>query len=111
MIGRRDFLVGGIIGSSLAGSLDGRGEAALADAPAAEQVSGLAPTPPMGWNSWIPFRLKVTEKLMREQAEPLVKSGMKDAGYEYFVIDGGWEGYHDARGVFQPNHQKFPDMK
>ena len=36
---------------------------------------------------------------------------MKAAGYEYVVIDGGWEGYHDAQGLFRPNKLKFPDMK
>ncbi|MGH9652990.1 MAG: glycoside hydrolase family 27 protein [Bryobacteraceae bacterium] len=107
MIGRREFLMTGIAG----GALLAGARAATAEPRASDPNSRLARTPPMGWNSWIPFRLKVTEKLMREQAEALVKSGMKDAGYEYFVIDGGWEGYHDARGVFQPNHQKFPDMK
>lgn len=65
----------------------------------------------MGWNSWIPFRLKITDKLLRAQAKALVDSGMKDAGYEYFVIDGGWEGYHDANGIFQPDRRKIPDMK
>lgn len=103
---RRDFLAAAITASTLT-----TGSADLEGAHQAELQPQLARTPPMGWNSWIPFRLKITEKLMREQADALVKSGMKEAGYEYFVIDGGWEGYHDARGVFQPNRQKFPNMK
>ena len=36
---------------------------------------------------------------------------MKDAGYEYVVIDGGWEGNHDEQGVFHSNPATFPDMK
>ena len=75
------------------------------------QTPPLAPTPPMGWNSWNRFLLKINDGLIRAQAEALVKSGMKAAGYEYVVIDGGWEGYHDAQGVFQPNKFKFSDMK
>jgi len=72
---------------------------------------GLALRPPMGWNSWNHYRLNVSDVLIRKQAEAIVKSGMKAAGYEYVVIDGGWEGYHDAQGLFRPNKLKFPDMK
>ena len=72
---------------------------------------GLALPPPMGWNSWNHYRLNVSDVLIRKQAEAIVKSGMKAAGYEYVVIDGGWEGYHDAQGLFRPNKLKFPDMK
>ena len=41
----------------------------------------LAPTPPMGWNSWNKFKCDVSEKLIREQADAMVASGMKAAGY------------------------------
>ena len=41
----------------------------------------------------------------------MVTSGMKDVGYEYVVIDGGWEGFHDQQGNFHPDAQRFPDMK
>ncbi len=40
----------------------------------------------------------------------MVSSGMRDAGYVYVNIDGGWEGYRDAAGVLHPN-KNFPDMK
>ena len=75
------------------------------------QRTDLAPVPPMGWNSWNAFHLRISDKLIRSQAEALVKSGMVAAGYRYVVIDGGWEGFHDAQGVFRPNILKFPDMK
>jgi len=75
------------------------------------QKPELARTPPMGWNSWGHFGLRIDDAIIRAQADALVKSGMKAAGYEYVVIDGGWEGYHDAQGVFHPNILKFPDMK
>jgi alpha-galactosidase len=71
----------------------------------------LAQTPPMGWNSWNHYHLKINDALIRAQAKALVDSGMKKAGYEYVVMDGGWEGFHDANGVFHPNILKFPDMK
>ena len=75
------------------------------------QDANLASTPPMGWNSWNHFGLNINDAVIREQARALVTSGMKDAGYNYVVIDGGWEGYHDANGNFRPNILKFPDMK
>ena len=75
------------------------------------QDGDLAQTPPMGWNSWNHFRLNINDAVIREQAKVLVTSGMKAAGYEYLVIDGGWEGYHDAQGVFHANVLKFPDMQ
>jgi alpha-galactosidase len=65
----------------------------------------------MGWNSWNHFRLSITDAIVRKQAEALVKTGLKAAGYDYVVIDGGWEGFHDAQGNFRPNKLKFPDMQ
>jgi alpha-galactosidase len=73
--------------------------------------AGLARTPPMGWNSWNHFHLEINDTIIRAQAAALVSSGMKAAGYEYVVIDGGWEGFHDAQGLFHPDPQKFTDMK
>ena len=78
--------------------------------PLAGQGSSLAATPPMGWNSWNHFRDKVDDATIRAQAEAMVKSGMRDAGYVYINIDDTWEGERDAQGNIQAN-KKFPDMK
>jgi alpha-galactosidase len=51
----------------------------------------LAPTPPMGWNSWNKFGCNVSEDLIRQTADAVVKSGMKDDGYQYVVIDDCWQ--------------------
>ncbi len=75
--------------------------------PAPPQV---AQTPPMGWNSWNYFAGKVTDKDIRDSADQIVSSGMKDAGYIYVNIDDTWEGERDATGVLHTN-SKFPDMK
>ncbi len=72
--------------------------------------NGLARTPPMGWNSWNCFHLDVSDAKVREIADALVKTGMRDAGYVYVVIDDGWQGKRDASGVLRPN-ERFPDMK
>ncbi len=73
--------------------------------------NGLAKTPPMGWNSWNKFRNQVSDKMVREIADAMVKSGMKAAGYVYVNIDDTWEAAHrDAQGNIATNN-KFPDMK
>ena len=43
--------------------------------------ANLAPTPPMGWNSWNKFACNVSEDMIKGMADAVVKSGMKDAGY------------------------------
>jgi alpha-galactosidase len=69
---------------------------------------GLAPTPPMGWNSWNRFAATVDERLVRETAEALVATGMRDAGYRYVVIDDGWQAEdRDADGELMPHPTKF----
>jgi len=72
--------------------------------------NGLAKTPPMGWNSWNLFAGRIDDKTVREMADALVSSGMRDAGYIYLNVDDTWEGDRDANGVIQTNN-KFPDMK
>lgn len=79
----------------------------LVSAPAHAQT---AMTPPMGWNSWNHFRRKIDDRTVRAQADAMVSSGMRDAGYVYINIDDTWEGERDAQGVIHPN-SKFPDMK
>ena len=74
----------------------------------AQKFDGLALTPPMGWNSWNKFSCDVTESLIRETADAMVASGLKDAGYEYIVIDDCWHGERDSLGFIQPDPVRFP---
>jgi len=74
------------------------------------QQSEVARTPPMGWNSWNLFACKVTDAVVRAQADAMATNGMKAAGYTYINIDDCWEGTRDAQGNIQTN-DKFPDMK
>ena len=70
--------------------------------------NGLAQTPPMGWNSWNHFQTNVNDSLIRQIGDAMVSSGMAAAGYEYIVIDDGWEGGRDENGKIYPNTQTFP---
>jgi alpha-galactosidase len=78
--------------------------AAQTELPAAK----LAPTPPMGWNSWNKFGCNVNEQLIRETADAMVSSGMKDAGYQYVVIDDCWQVTRDASGNIVADAKNFP---
>ena len=70
--------------------------------------TNLAPTPPMGWNSWNKFACNVSDELIRGMADALVKSGMKDAGYQYVVIDDCWQVSRDGAGNIVADAQRFP---
>ena len=47
----------------------------------AQKFDGLALPTPMGWNTWNTFTDKIDEQLIREAADAIVSSGMKDVGY------------------------------
>jgi alpha-galactosidase len=82
--------------------------AAKANASAPAVDAGLAMRPPMGWNTWNKFGCNISEKLIRSAADELVSTGMKDAGYEYLVIDDCWHGARDVHGDIQPDAERFP---
>lgn len=64
----------------------------------------------MGWNSWNHFAGKIDDATIRAQADAMVASGMRDAGYVYVNIDDTWQGTRDTQGRIRPN-ARFPDMK
>ena len=70
--------------------------------------NGLALTPPMGWNSWNRFACNVNEDLVKSAADALVSSSMKDAGYQYVVIDDCWQLNRDAAGNIIADAKTFP---
>jgi alpha-galactosidase len=72
------------------------------------QDKGLASTPPMGWNSWNKFGCNVSEEMIRQMADAMVSSGMKDAGYQYVVIDDCWQVERDASGNIVADAKRFP---
>jgi len=71
--------------------------------------NGLALTPPMGWNSWNHFGCNVSSELIRETADAMVASGMKDAGYRYVVIDDCWQVARDSSGRIVADSTRFPE--
>jgi alpha-galactosidase len=71
------------------------------------QQPKVAMTPAMGWNSWNKFGCNVSEDMIREMADAMVKSGMKDAGYQYIVIDDCWQVSRDSNGNIVPDPKRF----
>ena len=69
----------------------------------------VAATPPMGWNDWYTFHCNVNETLVKQTADAMVSSGMRDAGYKYVNIDDCWAApTRDAAGNMQADPVKFP---
>jgi hypothetical protein len=101
------------------------GIAALAMAAQTQaQQATLAPTPPMGWNSWDSYGLTIDESQYRANVDVLAKR-LKAAGYQYAVVDEGWylanpqdaskpETLHyriDANGRYEPAINRFSTAK
>jgi len=75
-----------------------------------QKFENLAMTPPMGWNSWNTFGTNVDEQLIKDMTDLFIKEGLKDAGYEYIVMDDGWMAMErDKDGNLVPDPKKFPN--
>ena len=69
----------------------------------------LAKKPPLGWNSWNTFGNNISEELIRQTADAMVSTGLRDAGYEYVVIDDCWSlRRRGPDGRIVPDPVKFP---
>lgn len=72
--------------------------------------NGLALTPPMGWNSWNIFAGNIDEAKIKQIADTMVSSGMRDAGYIYLNLDDNWMANpaRDADGNLMADPVRFP---
>ena len=69
----------------------------------------MAARPPLGWNSWNTFSHDINEDLIKGVADAMVETGLKDAGYEYVVIDDCWSlRQRDENGRMVVDPEKFP---
>ena len=70
----------------------------------------LVNTPPMGFNTWNTFGGNISDSLVRESADAIVNSGLKDAGYQYVVIDDCWslKTRDSETNRIMPDPEKFP---
>jgi alpha-galactosidase len=74
----------------------------------AQKFENIAKTPPMGWNSWNKYGCNVSETLIMQMADAMASSGMKDAGYQYVVIDDCWQIARDETGEIVVDPERFP---
>ncbi len=65
--------------------------------------------PIMGWSSWNTYHVNISEKLIKAQADALVKHGLKEVGYTYINIDDGFFGYRDESGRMHAHPDRFPN--
>ncbi|MGN0989669.1 MAG: glycoside hydrolase family 27 protein [Eubacteriales bacterium] len=68
----------------------------------------LGQKPPMGWNTWNTFADKISEELIMQTADAMVSTGLKDAGYEYVVVDDSWSKRERENGKIVADPVKFP---
>ena len=78
-------------------------------APTLALDNGVGLTPSMGWSSWNTFRCAISERLIREVAQAIVTSGLRDAGYRFLNIDDCWMESRGADGHIIPNAKRFPN--
>ena len=64
--------------------------------------------PIMGWSSWNTYHVNISEELIKQQADALIKHGLKEAGYNYINIDDGFFGHRDERGNASAS-RRFPN--
>lgn len=65
-------------------------------------------TPLMGWASWNNYRVNISEKIIRSQADAMVATGLLEHGYNYLNIDDGFFGGRDKEGNLLAHPDRFP---
>jgi alpha-galactosidase len=120
-----------VLSHPLAAQDDIPGSAGLPPASASKRAAGkmpalpggapqLAPTPPMGWNSWDSYGMTITEAEYKANAEWMARH-LKPFGWRYAVVDEGWYIQNpesggkpawqftlDTEGRFLPAPNRFP---
>lgn len=76
-----------------------------------QKSNQLAPTPPMGWNSWNWFgKNAINEEIIMEVIDAMAAHKLDKFGYEYVVVDGGWRDTHlGPNGELLVHPEKFPN--
>lgn len=94
---------------------------AAAALPAQTPGRALAPTPPLGWNSWDAYGTTVRESEVKANAD-FMAARLAPLGWRYIVVDIEWYATHpkshgyipggdvslDAYGRFTPSVERFP---
>lgn len=72
--------------------------------------NSLAKTPQMGWDNWNAFACDVSEDLLLGTAKSIVDYGLRDAGYQYVILDDCWQTHQrNDTGHLVANSTRFPN--
>ena len=74
----------------------------------AQKFPDLAPTPPMGWNSWNFYNCNINEEKVKRMVDAMASNGMKESVYQYIVIDDCWQISRDKDVYIIADPKKFP---
>lgn len=58
----------------------------------------------MGWNSWSVYGDDIDEEKILRTADAIVDSGMRDVGWEYVMLDDGWQKIRGSRFLHDLDH-------
>lgn len=99
----------GTAGSSAVGGKTGGSTTGGGGGPGGSTGTSNDSGPPMGWASWNAFAAKINYSVIKAQADAMVSSGLKAAGYQYVNIDEGWwQGTRDASGNITIDTAEWP---
>ena len=71
--------------------------------------NGVALTPPMGWSTWNTFACEINETVIKQAADIIVSTGLRDVGYVYVNLDDCWMApQRNARGELYGDPKRFP---
>ena len=79
--------------------------AALLTITVSAQGFGLGQMPQMGWSTWQAFGKDISAEEIKKQVDLLSSSGLFDLGFNYVLIDDGWQ--NSARN--STDHKLGPD--
>ena len=88
---------------------EGKGEPSTAKASLTVQKNLPMAKPMMGWISWNVVQDKISTDVVKQVSDAMVKQGLKDAGYNYLIIDDLWHAKNrHVDGRPQEDPAKFP---
>lgn len=67
---------------------------------------GLAPTPPMGWNSWDSYGMTITQPEFEQNARWFAVH-LRPFGWQYLVVDEGWYLAHPENGGIRATEEGY----
>lgn len=66
--------------------------------------------PTMGWSSWNTYGVNISESIIKSQADAIVSTGLRDAGYNHINIDDGFfGGRNTSTGELLIHATRFPN--